>query len=369
MNECKITKHPYPWLKVALTLALCTLIPWVSVAQNVTVDASIDSLQRFIGEQARIKLEVSCDASQKLQLPLFTDTIVKGVEVIEVAKADTQYLNNRERMLVTQEYTVTSFDSATYYLPPFEVLVDEKPYYSKSLALMVYPMEIDAENPEAIFGPKDILQMPLSWEDWKGVTWKFVLLVLLIVGVVYLIIRYIDNKPIIRKVKVEPKLPPHQQAMMEIERIKEEKTWQKGDPKAYYTELTDVIRVYIHERFGFNAMEKTSAEIIDYLQENKDKEAIEDLKLLFQTADLVKFAKYAPLLNENDMNLMSAVDFINQTKMEVDPNEKPAPTEITIEEKRSRQAKMALIAGIIVLAVLLLVVGFYMGRDIYNLFF
>lgn len=369
MNECKITKHPYPWLKVALILALCTLIPWVSVAQNVTVDASIDSLQRFIGEQARIKLEVSCGASQKLQLPLFTDTIVKGVEVIDVAKADTQYLNNRERMLVTQEYVITSFDSASYYLPPFEVLVDGKPYYSKSLALMVYPMEIDPENPEAIFGPKDIMPLPLSWSDWKGVTWKFLLLIVLIGIVIYLVIRYMDNKPIIRKVKVEPKLPPHEQAMQEIERIKEEKSWQKGDPKAYYTELTDVIRVYIHERFGFNAMEKTSAEIIDYLQENKDKEAIEDLKLLFQTADLVKFAKYAPLLNENDMNLMSAIDFINQTKVEVDPNEKPAPAEITIEEKRSQRAKMALIAGIAVLVLVALLVGFYMGRDIYNLFF
>ena len=68
MKDCKMTKQPYPWLKVALTLMCCILIPRVSVAQNVTVDASIDSLQRFIGEQARIKLEVSCDASQKLSI-------------------------------------------------------------------------------------------------------------------------------------------------------------------------------------------------------------------------------------------------------------------------------------------------------------
>ena len=69
------------------------------------------------------------------------------------------------------------------------------------------------------------------------------------------------------------------------------------------------------------------------------------------------------------MNLMSAIDFINQTKVEVDPNEKPAPAEITIEEKRSQRAKMALIAGIAVLVLVALLVGFYMGRDIYNLFF
>lgn len=368
MNDSGIIKRCFHSLR--LLLIGCFLATALGVAaQNVTVDVSIDSLQRFIGEQARIKLEISCGASQKLQLPLFTDTIVKGVELIETAKADTQYLNNKERMLVTQEYTVTSFDSASYYIPPFEVVVDGQPYHSQSLALMVYPMPLDEENPEAIFPPKDIMPMSLTWQDWKGVAWKFILLLPLIAACVYLIIRLEDNKPIIRKVKVEPKLPPHQVAMQEIARIKEEKSWQKGDPKGYYTELTDVIRNYIHDRFGFNAMEKTSAEIIEYLQENKDKEAVEDLKQLFQTADLVKFAKYAPLLNENDMNLMSAIEFVNQTKMEVDPNEKPAPVEITIEEKRSRRAKMLLIGGITLLSVAVVLVLFYMGRDIYNLFF
>lgn len=369
MNEYKITKLYYPILKVFITITFCVLFPWMSVAQNVTVDVSIDSLQRFIGEQARIKLEVSCAASQQVQMPLFSDTLVTGVEVIDIAKADTQYINNRERMLITQEYVVTSFDSATYYIPPFEVMVDEVPYHSKSLALMVYPMEIDKENPETIFGPKNIFEIPLSWADWKGIVWNLLLLIPLLIAIIYLIIRLMDNKPIIKKVKFEPKLPPHQQAMMEIERIKTEKSWQKGDPKGYYTELTDVIRIYIHERFGFNAMEKTSTEIIEYLQENKDKQAIEDLKVLFETADLVKFAKYAPLLNENDMNLVSAIEFINQTKIEVDPNEKPAPVEVTIEEKRSHRAKMPLFAGIVVLAMLILLVGYHIGCDLYNLFF
>lgn len=34
------------------------------------------------------------------------------------------------------------------------------------------------------------------------------------------------------------------------------------------------------------------------------------------TADLVKFAKYSTLINENDMNLVNAIEFINQTKQE-----------------------------------------------------
>ena len=112
-----------------------------------------------------------------------------------------------------------------------------------------------------------------------------------------------------------------------------------NDPKKYYTELTEVIRMYIRERFGFNAMEMTSAEIIERLLQ-EDKESVKDLRTLFETADLVKFAKHAPLMNENDMNLVNAVDFINQTKVEEDPNAKKEPTEIKVEEKRSKQGRI-----------------------------
>jgi len=366
MERFKILINNRLYITVFSILFLFSLRGW---AQSVTVDASIDSLQRFIGQQARIKLEVSCDAGKKVQLPFFADTLVTGIEIVSASQPDTTYLNNSERILLSQEYVVTSFDSASYYIPPFEVMVDGVPHRSQSLAMMVYPMQIDEENPEAIFGHKGIMQISLTWEDWTPLLWKFPLIVVFLIAMLYLLLRYRDNKPIIRKVKVKPKLPPHEQAMMEIARIKEEKSWQKGDPKEYYTELTDVVRIYIHERFGFNAMEKTSAEIIDYLQESKDKEAIEDLRQLFMTADLVKFAKYAPMLNENDMNLVTAIEFINRTKMEPDPDAKPLPTEITIEEKRSRRTKIALIAGVVLLSVAVLFLLYQVGTDLYNLFF
>jgi hypothetical protein len=65
----------------------------------------------------------------------------------------------------------------------------------------------------------------------------------------------------------------------------------------------------------------------------------------------VKFAKHNPLINEKDRNLLNAIDFINETKVEPDPNEKPQPTEVTVEEKRSKVSRMLLLGAIIVLAV------------------
>ena len=354
-------------LYIVLFFVLC-LVQIGAKAQKITVDASIDSIQRFIGEQARIRLEVSCEANQSVQLPLFVDTLVTGVEIILTTPVDTQFLNKNERMLVSQEYIVTSFDSASYYIPPFNVIVDGNIHSSQALALMVYPMQIDEENPEAIFPPKDVMQIPLIWEDWKSIAWKTPCFILFVIVVIYLINRYKDNKPIIRKVKVEPKLLPHEQAMKELARIKEERNWQKGEIKSYYTELTEVVRVYIHERFDYNAMEKTSDEIIDYLQSLEDKGMVEDLKQLFITADFVKFAKYTPLLNENDLNLVNALEFINRTKVEIDPNEKPISTEITIEEKRSLRTKVMIFVAIILIAILTVILLYSVINDVYNLF-
>ena len=336
---------------------------------QVTVDAKIDSLQLMIGEQAKVELEVSLNANQKLQLPLLNDTLVRGVEILEIAKPDTQMLNAGKRMLVKQEYTITSFDSALYYLPPFEVLVDDMPYRSKALALKVYSVPVDTLNPDQFFGPKSIREVSIIWEDISTIFWLTLLMVALGGLGYYLYKRFKDNKPIIRKVKVEPKLPPHTLALQEIERIKGDKSLRIADPKTYYTELTDVLRTYMAERFGFNAMEMTSGEIIDKLLETNDKDSIRELKYLFETADLVKFAKHSPLMNENDMNLVNAVDFINNTKVEPDPDAKPEPTEITIEEKRSKQGRMVLLGSMVVIGIAVVVILYMVTKEIFNLCF
>ncbi len=336
---------------------------------QVTVDATIDSLQLLIGEQAKIKLQVSMNAGQKLQLPLLRDTLVRGVEVLDVAKPDTQSLNDDKRWLISQEYTVTSFDSALYYLPPFEVQVDGKPYLSKALALKVYSIPVDTLHPDQFFGAKDIRKVPITWDDVASMVWWGIFLLVMGVIAVFLVIRYRDNKPIIKIIKVAPKLPPHQVAMKKIEEIKADKQVQREDPKLYYTELTDAIRTYIKERFGFNAMEMTSSEIIDHLLQVKDPQSINDLKLLFETADLVKFAKHAPLMNENDMNLVNAVDFINQTKVEEDPNAKKEPTEIRVEEKRSKQGRIVLAVCIAVTSIGAVTGLYFVIRRIIDLFF
>lgn len=335
-------------------------------AQSVMVEAKIDSLSMLIGEQTQIHVTVSYEAGQKVQFPQLKDTLVSGVEIIEISPVRTKALDGN-RMEQTRAYTITAFEQNVYLIPPFKVKVNNKEYQSKSLPLKVVTVKVDTAHPDKFFGPKDVMNPPFAWADWALIFWLSVVFVPLAIVVVYLIVRYKDQKPIIRQIFVKPKLPPHQEAMKEIESIKAEGGRLQEDPKAYYTKLTDVLRNYIRERYGFNAREMTSREIINHLLTIQDDKAMTELRVLFETSDLVKFARYNTLINENDRNLVSAIDFINHTKEEVNPDAKPIRRVVTVEEKRSRREKTILVASITGVLVVLVIIGYVIGERIYAL--
>lgn len=331
-----------------------------SAHAQVTVDATIDSTQIYIGQRVGITLEVSADRGKAVELPEYDSLqqIVPGIEIMSVSPVDTGLLNDGQRMMLTRRYIITSFDSALYYLPPMQVRVDSQVYESKSLALKVYTLDIDTLHADSIFGMKPVMSPPFVWADWSSPLWISVIILVLTALLLYIIVRLKDNKPIIRRIKLKPKMAPHKAAMLKIEHIKEEKIWQKEDSKEYYTELTDTLRQYINERYGFNAMEMTTPEIIEHLQEVNDEDALRELRELFQTADLVKFAKYSTLMGENDRNLVSAIEYINATKKEEPAT--PQPTEIVVVKKRSQIAKKVLITSVIVASIALLAVTAYL---------
>lgn len=339
----------------SLSLLLVT-----GIRAQVQAEAKIDSLQLFIGQQTDLTLSVTYDATQKLVMPdiKLGQELVPNIEVVSVGKPDTAVLNDGKRLTVSQTYTITPWDSSFYYLPPMQVMVDSQTYESNSLALKVYTVDIDTLHLDQFFPPNGIMELTFSWEEWQLVALGLWLLLLMAACIGLLFYHVKHGKPIVRFVRRKKKLPPHQVAMDEIERIKSERKWAEEDSKEYYTLLTDTLRNYIRDRYGFNAMEMTSSEIIERLISENNEEALDELREIFRTADLVKFAKYSTLINENDANLVSAIEYVNQTKIEVDPNAKPEPEIIKeTDEKRLTQIKIMRVAIVvlIVLSVALLV--------------
>ena len=335
-------------------------------AQNVVLNAEIDTFQMLIGEQTRIRLELGVDSGYRVRMPELKESVMPGIEILE-QKHDIKSLNDNRRNLYIDEYLITSFDSTLYNIPPFKVMVDTSEYLSNSLALAVYTMPIDTANLQNICGPKEVWDVELTWEEYRDSVHLGIIVLFLALALAWVVVRFVKNKPIIRIVKIKPKEPSHIVALNKIESIKNDDTWQQDENvKEYYTRLTDALREYMFSRFGFNATEMTTSEILDYLRGIDNKENLEELKEILETADLVKFAKLHPAANENSRNMNNAIEYVNVTKNVEEENLQP--TEKKIVNHRSLFEKRVLIASIRVIVCVLIAVIALLTTDLYNLF-
>ena len=351
-------------------LFLILMVAGVQVMEAQSVEASIDQIEMLVGEQAHVTLKAVAKENAKVEFPQFkpTEYVTPGVEVLACQPQEDKAADNGfvEKSMV---YTLTSFDDTLYYIPPLTVKIDGKPYQSKSLALKVLTIEVDTAHAEKFFPPKGVQDNPFLWSEWSLIFWLSVLLLIVSAITYYLYVRLRDNKPIITHIRIVKKLLPHQKAMKEIEQIKADKMVAAENSKEYYTKLTDTLRKYIEERYGFSAMEMTSSEIIEKLMATQDQKALDELRELFTTADLVKFAKYSTLINENDKNLVSAIDFINQTKLENVPTEETVKPQLSEEDQRSmktRRVLKAVITALLIASALLLVYVVYATYQLIN---
>ena len=292
-------------------------------AQPPVIKTEMDSLHLMIGEQTKIHLEIAANKDQTLQLPFVSDTLMRGVEILEISKIDTTEIGNN-RIQYKYDYLITSFDSAVYLLPPFKVIAGSDTVYSKELALKVSTIPVDTDSPDEYFDIKDVRKPKFVLKDYLAILLYILLALALIAAIAYIIYRVKKQKSLVPFKKEEPHVPPHVTAIQKLDDIKSKKLWQSGWIKEYHSEISDTLRNYIKERFNVNAMEMTSGEILGILKGISEVDtAYDGLKQILQLADFVKFAKYKALPDENELSLMNAYIFVNNTK----------PQEIIVEVK------------------------------------
>ena len=99
-----------------------------------------------------------------------------------------------------------------------------------------------------------------------------------------------------------------------MKKLREEKIWQSGKVKEYFSSLTDIAREYIEGQFGVNAVEMTTDDILEEIKPlHFPKETYDKLKNTMGVADLVKFAKYSASTLESDTALSSMTEFVNES--------------------------------------------------------
>ena len=160
--------------------ALC-----IDIKSQVVVSADIDSVQMFIGQQAKLSIQAIQPQDYTLQFPIFSDTVVSNLELVSTLRPDTVQLDNGQ-LQVTNSYIVTSFDSALVYMPGFDVLAGEDVYTTNPLSIKIVDMPIDTTQ-QAITDIKDVYNPPIDWMFYLTIVGSILLAILLLALVLYLV--------------------------------------------------------------------------------------------------------------------------------------------------------------------------------------
>lgn len=293
------------------------------------VSATLDSTTLFIGDQTDLHLRAIGEVGEQVTMPVLDKELIPGVEIVDRTIVDTLSLKDG-RVQYDQYLTVTSFEDSLFYIAPLPFVSGDDTVWSDGLTLnVVQPFEMDTTD-MAITDIKGVYKAPVWW--WGIFRWVLLAVLLAGVGVAgYYLITYLQRRKLEEagnEVVTEPLRPAEEVALEKLDAIKEEKIWQQGQVKEYYTQLTDVVREYIARRFEVSSVEQTSDETLrdirPLLSERKD--LYDQLRKMLTLADLVKFAKWSTTPDENELSLRNAYTFVRETTIKSLEDGAEAPT-------------------------------------------
>ena len=286
----------------------------------IVVSASIDSTMLMLGDQTAMHVSVTHEANEPVQLVTFGEMLQEGIEIVDRTGVDTTTLPDG-RIQLQQDLMLTSFKDSLFAVEPLIAVSGEDSFWADPMALnVIQPFEVDSSL--AITDIKDIERAPIWW--WGIIRW--ILLGLLIAGLAvggYYLWRWIESKRKPEEEEINPELlrPADEVALEKLDEIKAAKIWKDGKVKEYQTDLTDVVREYIGRRFEVHSTEKTSDETLREMKPLIEKDLYTRLSNMLQLADLVKFAKWHTTPDENEQGLLTAYDFVNDTKPGLEPKQ------------------------------------------------
>jgi hypothetical protein len=288
----------------------------VGWTQNYVAESRLDTNVMLIGDQITLTLKIAGEKGKQIVFPYFCDTCISGFEIVNRSGIDT--VTEENTVAFSQQLTITSFDEGNYIFPsiPFYNIDSVLLAQTQEIYLQVKTMEVDTLLP--IKDIKEPLSAPVTWKEillYGGIS---VGIAAVLVGIV-LLIRYVTRKKSpIALVKEKPKIPAHILALDALNKLWQKKLCASGHIKEHYSELSDIVRTYIENRWDVAAMEMVSSEIIESLEScNIPLTQMKKLEQMLYLSDMVKFAKAHPLPDENGLHYQNMVEFVENTKNNV----------------------------------------------------
>lgn len=113
---------------------------------------------------------------------------------------------------------------------------------------------------------------------------------------------------------VEPILPPGDIAHRELAEIEAMQLPMQGEFKQYYFLVSEVVRKFLGAEYHFHVLECTTEEILQEIQRRDMPDGVKrEINLLLPEADMVKFAKYVPTLDQAEYAMQQAMRIVDDS--------------------------------------------------------
>lgn len=356
LNYWDILKQEINMLK-NIKILFCLLL--TSIAFSQSIQSTVDSTHIKIGSQFNLTIKANVTLKDKVIFP--EGQFFGQVEVLESYPIDS--IKNNDKLELIKKYGLTQFDSGRYVIPPLQVIINNKTIRTDSFAIVVNPVVVDTLK-QQMYDIKSIITVDKPTDYF----WLYVLLgLVVIIGIGFLVYYFIKKKQIKKNEEDEILFAsPIEKALSQLQSLEGKELWQKGETKAYYSELTDITRYYLEEAVEIPAMESTSNELFQTLKSTIKKrkiklsqDVLEKFKKVMSNADLVKFAKSKPLdfEIENDKKMVdSFLISLDKAIPRTDEEKENLFTE-ELKRKRNRSQKLKRIAIPLTLVLFLLLMG------------
>ncbi len=292
------------WLKVLL---LTFTLHFGLVAFSQKVSATIDREKILIGEQVELQLKVEDLDRGKVDIVKWfnvPDTF-NHLEVVLRFPIDTIKVNDSYTFI--QKIRLTSFDSGYWSFPELNILLNNQQSLL-ALPLGVAVLPVDVSSLQDYHDIKDILEVDVK-NDWLVIAAIAAASILVLLGLWWWFFK--RKKRIVAKPPRDSSKSPYDWALQQIDALQQKNLLEKKQQKLFYTELVSICRIYSDTQLRVNTSNKTTDE---YLLSMKGMVGTEPTQVqyfqLLRLADAVKFAKFIPSKEEDDIAIGSAKNFI-----------------------------------------------------------
>ena len=289
------------------------------LSQEHVAKAELDATNVQIGDHIRLTISLQTDVNNLVIFPVLSDTMDQKIVFISVSELDSITERRSSLRTYARTFTFTIFEPGEYHFPEIPFLVKiptEQDYievFTNPVSVTVTAPEVDMEA--GIRGIKANWRIPITFRELLPYLLILLAVALLTFAGIYVYRKWKNKEPLF-VFAPKPVIPAHVEALENLEKLRLKQLWQNNLVKEYYTELTDILRVYTEKGLHINAVEMTSDELIDAIENSEFENKSELLTLLrntLPTADLVKFAKATPLADEHDRCFKDVKQFVEIT--------------------------------------------------------